>query len=68
MTALKLDTFHFRCMNGDIVSAPAIDETTARSIAMEQRWGPPQYNQTWHCAFWQGKGLALVDKHGFVKK
>ena len=64
MTTLNLDTFHFRCANGDIVSVVAANEATARSVAMEQRWGPPQYNQTWSCTQWQGRGLNLVDAFG----
>ena len=64
MTTLNLDTFRFRCADGDIVAVPAQDEQTARSVAMEQRWGLPQYNRTWACDRWEGRGLVLVDAVG----
>ena len=64
MTILKLETFRFRCMNGDVVSVPAADEDTARAIAMERRWGPPQFNRTWNCTEWYGHGLVMVDDQG----
>jgi len=64
MTALNLQTFRFRCMNGDVAVVPAFDERAARAIAMEQRWGPPQFNSTWLCSEWRGRGLTLVDEAG----
>ena len=64
MTALELNTFRFRCINGDTMTVVAIDEQAARSVAMEQRWGPPQYNQTWNCDHWEGLGLVLIDEQG----
>jgi hypothetical protein len=59
-----MNIFHFRCLNGDIITVEAADERAARSWAMERRWGPPQLNQTWACAEWQGLGLRLVDEQG----
>ena len=64
MAELTLQTFRFRCVNGDIAVVPAADEATARAIVMEQRWGPPQFNLTWSCSYWQGLGLSLVDEQG----
>lgn len=66
MTALNLEKFYFRCADGNIVSVVAQDEQSARSVAMEQRWGPPQFNRTWACDRWVGKGLQLVDERGFA--
>ena len=64
MTELNLQTYRFRCANGDIVVVPAQDEQAARSVAMEQRYGPPQYNLTWNCSKWEGLGLRLIDEQG----
>ena len=64
MVELNLQTFRFRGANGDVIVVPAQDEQAARSIAMEQRWGPPQYNQTWNCSRWDGLGLRLIDEQG----
>lgn len=64
MSKLDIQTFRFRCMNGDIVAVPAGDERAARAIVMEKRWGPPQYNLTWACSEWRGEGLSLVDEEG----
>ena len=64
MSKLDIQTFHFRCGNGDMVSVPATDEAAARSIAMERRWGPPMFNKTWVCDKWFGLGLLLVGEDG----
>lgn len=64
MSKLELQTFHFRCMDGNIAVVPAGNEQAARAIVMEQRWGPPQFNLTWACSEWQGLGLTLVDEAG----
>jgi len=66
MVELTLETFRFRCANGDVVAVPARDEQAARSIAMEKRWGLPQYNQTWDCTYWSGFGLRLIDEQGLL--
>ena len=64
MAELNLQTFRFRGVNGDVIVVPAQDEQAARSIAMEQRHGPPQYNRTWICDRWDGLGLRLIDEQG----
>ena len=61
MPTSESNIFHFRCANGDVVTVPAPDELSARSIAMEQRWGPPS---GMYAPCYYGRGLHLVDERG----
>ena len=55
--------FHFRCINGDIVTVEAADEQAARSWAMERRWGPAV---GMYAPGYEGRGLVRVDEQGMV--
>ena len=56
-----MKTFHFRCLNGDLVTAEADNEPAARSWAMERRWGPATGI---YAPAYEGRGLALVGEDG----
>jgi hypothetical protein len=57
-----MQTYSFRCANGDVVSVDATDEQAARTQAMEKRWGLAVLNKTWVCNTWVGKGLMLIEQ------
>jgi hypothetical protein len=61
-------TFHFRCLNGDLVTTEAATEDNARAQAMEQRWGRAELNRTWAATHWVGWGLQRVGSDGLPVK
>lgn len=58
-------TFHFRCLNGDLVTTEAVTEDYAREQAMEQRWGPAT---GMYAPFYRGRGLIAVGEDGLPAK
>ena len=55
-----MQTYSFRCANGDVISVKADDEPKARSQAMENRWGLAMLDKTFPCDRWVGRGLDLI--------
>jgi hypothetical protein len=52
-------SFQFRCMNGDLITVRAGDESHARHFAMVERWGPPSGI---YGGWYEGRGLTLVEQ------
>lgn len=55
----ELQSFQFRCMNGDLITVKADDESKARHFAMTERWGPPSGI---YGGWYRGRGLTLVEQ------
>ena len=55
----QIQSFQFRCLNGDLVTVTARDESQARHFAMVERWGPPDGI---YGGWYYGKGLSLVEQ------